>query len=213
MHTTLNMPSCVCFDWDNTLIDSNTGVYNALCKVLAYYGHAPLTYDVFLALPPYSARQLWAHLLPDHPDAVEKMKDYYPVACETPMPGAADLLAWLSHRGIPMAVVSNKGGDRLRRAVQLMKWDHYFFAIVGSGDAAYDKPAPDLLNHALALHGTMTAGDHVWFVGDSVLDQECARRAGCAFVMVQAHCTNPLFPLFGSCADVLHCVKNIQATP
>ena len=38
-----------------------------------------------------------------------------------------------------MAVVSNKEGDRLRHAVQLMQWNPYFFAIVGSGDAPRDK--------------------------------------------------------------------------
>ncbi len=60
----------------------------------------------------------------------------------------------------------------------------YFQHLVGAGDAALDKPhaAPMLL----ALEGSGIACDEAWYVGDTALDMECARNAGCLGVLLGA---------------------------
>ena len=98
------------------------------------------------------------------------------------------LLEGLAARGVPMGLVSNKTGALLRREVAALGWEPYFFAQVGAGDAARDKPAPEAV--ALALSGVpggpLAPGPAVWFVGDTPTDMACAHASGCAPVLLRA---------------------------
>jgi phosphoglycolate phosphatase len=110
-----------------------------------------------------------------------------------------------------MAVVSNKKGDCLRREVQVMGWHSYFFAVVGAGDAARDKPFADPLHHALSHHDTLLPGPGIWFVGDSFVDKECAENAQCTSIMIQDNIQDG-FPLFHSCSSLLSYLKQMFET-
>jgi phosphoglycolate phosphatase len=97
-----------------------------------------------------------------------------------PMPGAEAALvagaAW------PQAVVSNKNGDFLRAEVDHLGWRHRFRAVVGAGDASADKPAAAPIHLALA---TIRPADvSVWYIGDTAIDMQAARAAGCTAVLV-----------------------------
>ncbi|HEY2550000.1 MAG TPA: HAD family hydrolase [Streptosporangiaceae bacterium] len=92
-----------------------------------------------------------------------------------PLPGAADLLAALSSRGVPWAIATSGRASVARRAL----------AMLGLGEDAplvtrdmvrRAKPDPDLFLAAAALVGADPRQS--WVVGDSVWDLLAARRAG-----------------------------------
>jgi phosphoglycolate phosphatase len=85
--------------------------------------------------------------------------------------------------GLYLGVVSNKRGDLLRREAAHLGWDRHFGRLVGAGDAPQDKPAVAPVDMALEGSG-IERGPLVWFVGDSPLDIDCARNAGCVAVLL-----------------------------
>jgi phosphoglycolate phosphatase len=99
------------------------------------------------------------------------------------MPGAEDLLDVLRERDVPLAVVSNKKGDLLRREIDCLGWTSRFSAIVGAQDAAADKPDPAPAHLALRTAGLSISGD-IWFVGDTDIDMRTAVASGCYPVLV-----------------------------
>ena len=96
-------------------------------------------------------------------------------------PAVAALLA--AAASLPLAVVSNKQGPILRREAEHLGWAPRFRALVGAGDCAADKPDPAPMQAALAAVG-QGASPEVWYVGDTRLDMEAARRAGVSAVLL-----------------------------
>jgi phosphoglycolate phosphatase len=80
-------------------------------------------------------------------------------------------------------VVSNKDGPFVRREVIHLRWEGFFGAVVGAGDAGADKPDPAPIWYALAAIG-VRPGPGVWYVGDTALDMRAARAAGCCAVLL-----------------------------
>ena len=94
------------------------------------------------------------------------------------LPGAEANLAYLKDKPVYVAVVSNKKGVNLRAELEHIGWKPYFSKVVGADDTARDKPHPDPVHAALA-GSKIKPGTDVWFVGDSVIDMECAHVTGC----------------------------------
>ncbi len=181
-------PRALLFDWDNTLVDSWETIHEALAVTFAAMGREPWTLqetklrvakslrDSFPAL--FGAR--WEEARRRYLDAFTAIH----LARLKAVDGAAEMLAELAQAGLYLAVVSNKTGAVLRAEAEHLGWTGHFRRIVGAGDAALDKPhaAPMLL----ALEGSGIACAQAWYVGDTALDVECARNAGCVAVVVGA---------------------------
>jgi phosphoglycolate phosphatase len=179
-------PVAILWDWDNTLVDGWAAIeagLNAAFRAfsLPEWDRAQVLGNVRKSLresfPPLfgadweSARDIfYAEVRATH------------LAVLAPMPGAAAALA-AAGRVAPQAVVSNKQGPLLRAEAAHLGWDGHFGALVGAGDAARDKPDAAPLLMALGALG-IPASDAVWYVGDTVLDMQAARAAGCRAVLL-----------------------------
>jgi phosphoglycolate phosphatase len=86
--------------------------------------------------------------------------------------------------GLLLGVVSNKRGNLLRLEAAELGWDRYFGPLVGATDAAQDKPAPEVVDFALAGSG-IAAGPGIWFVGDTDIDILCAHNSGCTAILLR----------------------------
>jgi len=99
------------------------------------------------------------------------------------LPFAGELMERLEDRPVKVALASSGKPDHVRRALDLLgergdegsAIDH-----VASSQDARTKPAPDLIDKALAEVG----GSHAVVIGDSVWDAHAARRAGSRMVGV-----------------------------
>ena len=71
----------------------------------------------------------------------------------------------------------------LRDEVAHLRWDGFFRASVGAGDASADKPSAAPLHMALRACA-VPAGPEAWYVGDTALDMQAARAAGMMAVLL-----------------------------
>ena len=168
-------PSAILFDWDNTLVNSWPTILDALNTTLEAFGLAPWSMAKAQANVRKSMRDSFPELFGDQwRDAGEVFYERYAaihVERLQPLSGAEAMLKTLFADGISLGVVSNKKGDYLRREAKHLGWDRYFGALVGALDAEKDKPAPDVIDLALAPTG-IERGKEVWFEGDEEIDIE-----------------------------------------
>lgn len=185
----LPTPRAVIFDWDNTLVDTWPIIHEALHHTFAAMGHVPWTLEEVMLRVGKSARDAFPPLFGgEWEKAVALYQGHYRdihLSHLKALPGAEEVLLRLRARGVAMALVSNKKGDTLRLEAAHLGWAHYFGAMVGSGDAAQDKPdaTPALL--ALGQLG-VAAEPEVWFVGDTEVDLACAQASGCTPILYGA---------------------------
>lgn len=182
----LPRPAAIVWDWDNTLVDGWAAIASGLNAAFAAFG-----------LPAWSVEEVRARvrrsLRESFPEVFgqdwERARDIFYAEVRarhlhvlSPMPGATDALR-AGAAVAPMAVNSNKQGPLLRAEAAHLGWTGLFRGLVGAGDAEMDKPDPAPMRLALAACG-VPAGPAVWYVGDTALDMQAARAAGCAAVLV-----------------------------
>ena len=199
------LPRAALFDWDNTLIDSWATIHEAMNTTLAAMGHDIWTMDQTRERVRRSLREAFPEMFGDRWEEAREIfygrfRDVHLDMLE-PMAGAESLLRLLAERGVYLGVVSNKLGEHLRREAAHLGWDALFARLVGATDAARDKPAREPV--ALALSGSDIApGADVWLVGDTWIDLECARNAGCSGILVRE--TGPGAGEFDGCEPASH---------
>jgi phosphoglycolate phosphatase len=173
-------PQAVLFDWDNTLLDSCALTLHGLNAVRSYFALDPLTRACMHRLPATSLRDLFGQWLKTEADIMTGQNLFHHTikGQRSPLfPLTTSVLEWLKDKSVPMAVVSNKEGDLLRREVEHWKVNHLFQTVIGAGDTTQNKPSPQPVWHALE-HMGIAPSARVWFVGDSMIDMEAAHGAG-----------------------------------
>ncbi len=182
----MNRPAAILWDWDNTLVDGWAAIEAGLNAAFRAFG-----------LPEWDRAQVLGNVRKSLRDsfpplfgaAWETARDIFYAEVRArhlevvaPMPGAAAAIL-AAGRVAPQGVVSNKQGPLLRAEAAHLGWAGHFGALVGAGDAARDKPDAAPLLMALAALG-VPASSAVWYVGDTVLDMQAARAAGCRAVLL-----------------------------
>jgi phosphoglycolate phosphatase len=183
----LARPRAIIFDWDNTLVDSWTTIHDALTFLMTTLGRTPWTLEETRSRVRNSLRDTFPGLFGERWEEAQQiyLDRFRAIHLErlTPFPGRAAMLRRLAGEGVYLAVVSNKTGTVLRHEVAHLGWSTLFGAIVGAGDADYDKPHRAPVELALAPGG-LAPGADVWFVGDTEIDMECAAASGCVPVLL-----------------------------
>lgn len=174
----------VIFDLDGTLVDSLDDIADALNHVLRELGREERDRATIERFVGDGARMLVRRALGDAREAVEddalaRFRDRY-MAHLTERTrvyaGVPELLAALSRRGTPTAVLSNKPHDATVEVVRALLGDHPFAAVLGVRPGAERKPDP---SGALELADALgLAPEDVLFVGDTPVDVRTAELAG-----------------------------------
>jgi phosphoglycolate phosphatase len=178
----------VLFDFDYTLADSSQGVIDCIGFALRELGLPPVSDEmacrtIGLSLPDTLIRlagpgtagrcDAFARLFVQRADQVMADKT---VLFDT-VPGTIELLV---KRGLSLGIVSTKFRRRIRAILGREGLLEPFEVIVGGEDVAHHKPNPEGLQQALARLSISPAA--ALYVGDSLTDQETARRASVPFV-------------------------------
>jgi phosphoglycolate phosphatase len=184
MHTPGTEPGpafqAVLFDFDGTLADSYPAITASVNHVRGLYGLAPLTEaEVRPHVGRGPAALLAATVGHGGPADVAAYKAHHPLVLRTGtrlMPGAAEAVRSLHGHGLRLGVCSNKPVAFTRELLDYLGIADYFAVVLGPEDVAHPKPAPDMLKVALSRLGVTAAA--VLYVGDMVVDIDCARGAG-----------------------------------
>lgn len=179
-------PKAVLFDWDNTLVDTWPVIHQALNETMRFMNHEEWTLEYVKANVKKSMRDSFPALFGDDwKKAADKYQESYraiQLQQIKPLEGAEELLKALKKTGWYVGIVSNKKGPSLRRELDHLGWNQYFKAAIGSEDSPHDKPHPAPVQEALK-DTTLTSGAHVWFVGDTAIDLECAQITRCTPIL------------------------------
>ncbi len=178
-------PRALLYDWDNTLADGWGGITAALNVTYAAHGLPPITLEQTRAQARRSARESFPAIFGPAWEAASALF-YASLRAQhldhlQPMPAVAALL--VAGARLPKGVVSNKDGALLRAEIAHLGWAGHFAAVVGAGDASADKPDAAPLLLALRTMGIPPA-PAVWYVGDTALDMQAARAAGCTAILL-----------------------------
>jgi phosphoglycolate phosphatase len=179
-------PAALVWDWDNTLVDGWRAIAAGLNAAFAAFGLPQWTLEEVKARVRRSLRESFPEMFGAD---WERARDIFyaevrarHLSVLAAMPGAEAALR-AGAALAPMAVNSNKQGMLLRAEAERLGWAPLFRALVGAGDAAADKPDPAPMRMALAGCG-IDAGPAVWYIGDTALDMQAARSAGCTAVLL-----------------------------
>lgn len=184
--TGLTAPTAILFDWDNTLVDNWASITGALNATLKAFDGEQLTEDQVRGMVRHSMRDSFPKMFGGEWNEArtifyDSFRSNHLEALK-PLNGAGDLLQELKKLNLYIGIVSNKGGEFLRKEIDHLDWKTYFHSAVGAGDAAQDKPAVAPVDLALQASGIERSAA-VWFIGDAAVDMECAIAAGCTPIL------------------------------
>lgn len=185
----------VVFDMAGTVVNEDNLVYKTLHKAIVTSGIEVELAEILRLGAGKAKLQAVADILATHgPDRISKagsihqnflslLTTAYQVAPVSAFEPAAHLFSLLKEKGIHR--VLNTGYDR-STALSLLKkmnWregQEYDWLITAS-DVVNGRPAPDMIHEAMKLADVQTA-EFVGKIGDSIIDIEEGRQAGCGWV-------------------------------
>jgi len=186
--TVIAKPRALIFDWDNTLVDSWACLTVAINRTLVHMGHGEWSAEEVKERVALSMRDAFPALFGDRWTEARDVftRSFAEIHLDylKELPGRSQLLQSLAAEGLWLAVVSNKRGSFLRDEAEVLGWNKLFAQLVGAGDAERDKPDPAPVHLALAGSG-IAPGPDVWFLGDNLVDLQCAVNAGCVPVLLR----------------------------
>ncbi|MCB9989118.1 MAG: HAD family hydrolase [Rhodospirillales bacterium] len=185
------LPKALVFDWDGTLVDTMACVLDGHNAVRRHFNLPEWDMAEYVGTIAHrSSLDAYPDLYGDRFD--EALGILYDEIARIHLdrleilPGADELMSFLTGTSIPLGIVSNKRHAFLLDEMMHLGWADHFFSIIGAGHVERDKPDPLPLITALAEAGLEDEMAGVWYVGDSVADMRLARNAGCVAILVGA---------------------------
>ena len=179
------------FDLDGTLVDSRRDLANAANALVVARGGKPLAEEAIAGMVGEGAAVLVRRVLaasaldPEAPGAVAQFLDLYDqrlLEHTVPYEGIVEALETLSAR-MPLAVLTNKPQAHTERLLDGLGLSRLFRDVIGGDTSFGRKPAPSGLEElARRAKAPMAA---TALIGDSPIDLDTARRAGCLVVLVR----------------------------
>lgn len=193
------------FDLDGTLVDSAGDIAGSLDTLMTEKGYAPFGLEQGRKLIGHGIANLVKGALRHRgvtdvdaaaPDLIARFTEIYGsrlTQITRPYDGVPETLAALHAEGWSMGVCTNKREMFARRIVADLDLARYFVFVCGPDTFNVSKPDPrQLLETAKAVKG----GDPLVFVGDSEVDVETAKSAGCPVIaMAYGYTKKPLADL------------------
>ena len=186
------MIRAVIFDLDGTLLNTLDDLADSANFSLSQRGypvHETERYKIFVG---NGTNNLMERILPEDKRTPEELACLLDIFVERyaahsldktrPYDGIAELLRALEARKIKTAVVSNKPDPDTKHVIFHSFGEGTFDVVAGGGAGFPLKPDPALTIHALSSMGVL-ARDAI-FAGDTIMDMQTAKRAGCVAVGV-----------------------------
>ena len=174
--------SLLVFDWDGTLMDSQTQIVNCMKSAIIELNlesktHAQISNIIGLGLD-----EAILALYPKMQDSQIKLtaqtyRDYYLYKDKTPSPlfdGVVDVLTELKEEGYDLAIATGKSRRGLDKGLTDTN-THDFFPITRCADETRSKPHPQMMEEILTDYNTEAA--NALMIGDSEYDLQLANNA------------------------------------
>lgn len=171
------------FDWDGTLVDSESHIVSSLAYAAEQLALPNLGHDKYKDIIGLGMREALESLYPDLSDKdVERMRAAYAefffrteMTEKNLFEGVIDTLSQLRDRGANLAVATGKSRNGLNLALKATGLGQYF-DIERCADETRSKPHPMMLEEIINYYGV--SQKECVMVGDTVYDLEMAGRIG-----------------------------------
>ena len=181
-------PRAALFDVDGTLVDTNYHHTLAWSRAFARYDLCPPLWRIHRAIG-MGGDQLVAAVAgeraeQDHGDQLRDAwaEEYEPLLREVhPFDGAHDLIHRVKDRGHLIVLASSAPKEHLTHYLDLLGASNLIDEVTSADDADRTKPAPELVEVAMAKSGTHQA----IMIGDSTWDAIAAKRADVSTIAVR----------------------------
>lgn len=205
--------SCVLFDLDGTLIDTNQLIIDSFQYTLKRHLNLDVPAEKIALsfgrplveiLSYYSAGQV------DVDDMVRTYREYNESRHDSTtrlIPGVKETLSQLKAAGIRLGVVTGKRRQLALRGLRLFGLDAYMETVVTPEDTSEHKPHPAPVLKALEILHEQP--EHTIMVGDSVMDVLCARAAGTYTAVVGWSVVSPQLLLAEKPDFILCCMTEL----
>lgn len=190
-------PRIVVFDLDGTLVETHRDIAASIAHVRSLRGMPPLPEDAIPPLLGWGVEHLLSRALgiEDAAAIASARREYaahHAVHCADHArlyDGAAETLGALRAAGVGVGLLSNKPHEFCLRLLDALAIRGHFHAVFGADAVPWKKPDPRGLLHAIAetarAAGLPADPAGALYVGDSAVDIEAARAAGCAAAFVR----------------------------
>ncbi len=189
-----NRYDCVVFDLDGTLLYTLESINLAVNETMRICGYPEHTLEGTKTLVNYGSEELVRRALPEgkkYPEEVARVHEiYFPLlqkyatkGTTRPYDGVTELCRQLKERGVTLCVMSNKPHDAAVDCIRSYFGEGLFDVVRGSVPGKFVKP-----DAAFSLDVIKCAGaekERCVFVGDSVVDMQTAKGAGCPVIWVR----------------------------
>ena len=175
----------VAFDLDGTICNTLSDIASSLNRALDALGFSTYSDDGVSGLIGRSIVWMCQHAVPeDRPEAWTDVRDgfladYAEHLCDTtvPYPEMPELLHALKHRGVTLAVVTNKPDPHAKKMIRTLFPEGDLFARVQGQCADYPvKPDPTMLDVVRESLGFTR--EETLYLGDMDVDLQFAKNAG-----------------------------------
>lgn len=189
----MTRPFTIIFDLDGTLVDTAGDLVATLNFILADIC-PPLPMDVARPLIGHGARALIEKSLQLNSIAYdatrlgllsERFMQYYSAHIadhSTIHTDLREVLDGFMQDGFNLGICTNKRTPLANQLLQAVKLDHYFSAVIGSGELPFSKPDPRMLEISITESGG--AVNHAVLIGDSKTDVDTGRAAKVPVILV-----------------------------
>ena len=172
----------IVFDWDGTLMDSETQIVHSMFGAIADLGLEPRTADQCRNIIGLGLHEAIESLYPGRDDDfatrfVDRYRDHwFGISQESDLfPGARETLQLLNEAGFLLAIATGKGRTGLDKVLGHTGLEG-LFAATRCADETRSKPHPQMLDEIL---GELRVDAHqTIMVGDTEYDMGMAREAG-----------------------------------
>lgn len=179
----------IVFDWDGTLMDSETRIVNCMKASIEDMGLESRSRDQLKNIIGLGLKEALYALYPEIDDdslarLVERYRHHFLHEDKTPsalFEGAIDMLAALNDAGYFLAIATGKGRIGLEHALADSAVGHLFHAS-RCADETRSKPHPLMLEELIEYFGVEAS--HAIMVGDTEFDLEMATNANTQSVAV-----------------------------
>jgi phosphoglycolate phosphatase len=177
------------FDWDGTLMDSESQIVSCLHGAIADLGLAPMTNETVSNVIGLGLREAIDMLVPGQDDDFRTAfveayrRHWFSHEGSTLFNGARAVLDTLREQDFLLGIATGKARSGLMRVLEQTGLSGYFDA-TRCADETLSKPHPQMLLELMQEAGVEAR--HTLMVGDTEYDMEMATRAGAGKVAVRS---------------------------
>ena len=176
-------PKLVCYDWDNTLVNTLPVTLISMNLLYKKYNLNELSVEDIYKINGYSFEQVFIAAFGR--ELAGQVQDEYQIIYNNiadnmlqPMNYAVDTLRFFKNNNIPQCVISNKPGNIVRDEAERFGFSKFFDLIIGPNDSGFAKPDIKMFNpvkEKMNFKDNWLHPDRLWFFGDADADLQFAK--------------------------------------